>query len=171
MKNVLIPINSIHIFTNSRLFARKWEFNECESNEKKRRQEVYHWREFVLHVSLHSPRPKFLSILLSVDRLGKNVAQEEYIGWIEWKLLFTLRNTGRKQLVFVGHRSYPRWRWHHEFTPTVERAIKRVAVSFKRYATREECRALHRTCQCPRLETTDSPGSTLGSIGLTSWRR
>lgn len=33
--------------------------------------------------TLHSPRPKFLSILLSVDRLGKNVAQEEYIGWIE----------------------------------------------------------------------------------------
>ena len=34
-------------------------------------------------MSLHSPRPKFLSILLSVDRLGKNVAQEEYIGWSE----------------------------------------------------------------------------------------
>ena len=168
MENVLIPVNSIHIFTNSRLFARKWKFNECESNEKKRRQEAYRWRELALHVSLHSP--KFLSILLSVDRLGKKCSRGR-VYWLEWKLLFTLRNTGRKQLVFVGHRSYPRWRWHHEFTPTVERAIKRVAVSFKRYATREECRALHRTCQCPRLETTDSPGSTLGSIGLTSWRR
>lgn len=115
------------MYLQFRLFpAWKREFNERESARRRRtkcstRVVAFSAAEIFVFLCYRSIRKKCSVEKIYVGKYRKR----------EWKSLFTLerRQHGAKTLVFVS-RGYPRWRWHHEFTPTVERAIKRVAVSF-----------------------------------------